>query len=292
MANERIHIVPHDQGWALKREGSTKIESEHKTQQEALDAGRDLARKDEADIVVHRQDGTFRNVLTFTSDPMNGKNNGNDSGTRAQTQDLFSVGSRISWGAVVAGAAIALTMNAVLWMGGVALGITVSDQVTAKTLTVGAALWMMASTLASLFVGGFVVSRLTAGENHEEAVMYGVSLWGFMFAFSLILAGMGVNTGAQLASLKPASSTATNLNDEALSAANLTAEQRERYESKLKAAREDAGELSATAAAWWGFTALALSLCAAIGGAWLGAGPDFILVQRPVRQSAMIQPST
>ena len=101
---ERIHIVPHEpEGWALKREGASKVESVHPTQKAAIDAGRDLARDDEVDLVVHRQDGTFRTVLSYTNEPMSDKTNGN--GKKVEAHDLSSVGSRVSWGAVLAGAA-------------------------------------------------------------------------------------------------------------------------------------------------------------------------------------------
>jgi hypothetical protein len=284
-----MHIVPHEQGWALKREGSSQVESVHATQKDAIDAGRDLSRQDEVDLVVHRQDGTFRNVLTYTNEPMNGKNNGD----KVQPHDLFSVGSRVSWPAIVAGATVALAMSAVLWLGGVALGITVSDQVSGQALTLGAALWMLASALASLFVGGYVVCRLTTGEKKKQAVMYGVILWGFMFAASMILAGAGLNTGMQVASLRPASSTETTFNREAYREANLTDTQIAAMERKMQEAREGASELSPTAAAWWAFTSLILSMGAAIGGAWLGAGPNFFFVERSQRGGvATMQPST
>lgn len=273
MASERLHIVPHEQGWALRREGASKVDATYPTQKEAIDAGRDIARTDEVDLVVHRQDGTFRNVLTFT----NGNMNTNGSNKQVQAHDVFSVGSRVSWPAIVAGASVALAMNAVLWLGGAALGITVSDKLGPRALTVAGALWMMASSLASLFVGGFVVSRLTTGEEQQEAVLYGVILWGFLFAVSVFVSGMGVSIGSQIASLRPS----TTLPDrEVLTEAKLTEAQIEQVE-KLRLAREQtAGALSPQAAAWWAFASLILSVGAAIGGAYLGAGPDLFIVTR------------
>src|SRR5207302_4330395 len=123
---------------------------------------------------------------------------------KAETHDLCSVGTRVSWGAIVAGASVALALNAVLWLGGAALGITVSESVSARTLTLAAALWMMCSSLASLFVGGFVVSRMTAREEKSETILYGVILWGFLFACSLALAGAGVAAGTQITGYLPA----------------------------------------------------------------------------------------
>src|SRR5262245_41132357 len=68
MAQDRIHIVTHENGWAVKREGKSDVESVHATQKEAIDAGRDLALKTDADLVLHRTDGTFRKVVSVSGE--------------------------------------------------------------------------------------------------------------------------------------------------------------------------------------------------------------------------------
>jgi len=285
---ERIHIVPHEEGWALKREGASKADSVHPTQKAAIDAGRDLARDDEVDLVVHRQDGTFRTVLSYTNEPMSERTNGNK---KVEAHDLTSVGSRVSWGAVLAGAAIALALNAVLWLGGIALGITLLDQVNGRTLTTVGAIWMLASTLFSLFVGGFMVSRLTAGEDRQEAATYGVILWGVMFAASMLLANAGIVTGTQIASVKPATSSDSWLNADFYDKSGFNQETKDKLEAAKRRANEASGSLSPQAAAWWAFTSLILSMGAAVGGSWLGAGPEFVLV-RFTRRTPQVTPTT
>jgi len=271
---ERIHIVPHEQGWALKREGASKVESVHATQKAAIDAGRDIARDDEVDLVVHRQDGTFRTVLTYTNEPMSDRTNGN--GKKVEAHDLTSVGTRVAWGAVLAGAAIALALNAALWAGGVALGVTLVDQVSGKTLTLVGAIWMLVSTLFSLFVGGFMVSRLTAGEDRQEAATYGVILWGVMFAAMMV---MPIPAGNLFANLRTDTSNAGWLNADYYDKSGFNQDVRDKLEAGKQRAREAAGTLSTEAAAWWAFTALILSMGAAVAGSWLGAGPEFLLVR-------------
>lgn len=285
---DRVHIVPHEEGWALKREGVSKVESVHPTQKAAIDAGRDLARDDEVDLVVHRQDGTFRTVLTYTNEPMSDRTNGN--GKKVEAHDLNSVGSRVSWGAVAAGAAIALALNAVLWMGGIALGITVRDDVHIRTLTIAAAVWMLASSLFSLFVGGFMVSRLTAGEDRQEAATYGVILWGLVFLGSLVLANSGIATGAQLAGTRPGTTSESWLNQDVYKSVGLNETQVASLEAKRNEARAAVGQLDSKSAAWWAFTSLILSLGAAVAGSWLGAGPEFILV-RFTRRAPVVTPT-
>lgn len=276
MSSQRIHIVPHEQGWAIKREGQDKIQSSHATQKEAIDAGRDIARDDEVDLVVHRQDGTFRNVLTYTND-MNEHTKSSGNGTRVQAHDVIPVGSRVSWSAIAAGAAIALTVNAILWMGGLAIGITVVDNVSGRMLTIWSAVWLLVSTLISMFLGGLVVSRVTTGEDKTEAVLYGVIMWGFMAVCSLALAGSGLSTGAQLASIRPLSGNDPWLDTKYSEEMNLTEAQREKAEAINAKAKSAAGELNPTAAAWWAFTTLVLSLGAAVGGSLIGSGPEFML---------------
>jgi hypothetical protein len=199
-----------------------------------------------------------------------------NNGKKVEAHDLYSVGSRVSWGAIVAGASVALALNAVLWLGGAALGITVNDKVTTRTLTVMAALWMLCSTLASLFVGGFVVSRLTAREDSGEAILYGVILWGFMFAMTMALSATGVAVGTQMANL------AVNASDTSVgrSTANMNQAQIDDLNRRIQEERERSGGLSPQAAAWWAFATLVLSMGAAVGGSWLGSGPDFFLVTR------------
>ena len=49
--------------------------------------------------------------------------------------------------------------------------------------------------LASLFVGGWVATQMTAGETHREAVIYGILTWASVTAVSLVMVGMGVRAG-------------------------------------------------------------------------------------------------
>ncbi|MGQ0801269.1 MAG: DUF2188 domain-containing protein [Pseudomarimonas sp.] len=41
-----VHIVPHPEGWAVKIEGNERASSVHQTQDLAIAAGRDRARRD------------------------------------------------------------------------------------------------------------------------------------------------------------------------------------------------------------------------------------------------------
>src|SRR5437764_1744689 len=198
MAQERSHIVTHENGWAVKREGKTEPESVHPTQKEAIDAGRDLALKTDADLVVHRADGTFRKVVSVNGEEenMNDRENANRTERRRiEADDVVSVGSRISWGAVLAGASVALALMFALGTLSTAIGFSARDVASDRALFAGAVICSIVTVVASLFVGGFVVSRITAGEDKTEALTYGVVLWGVLFAISAALATTGTSLG-------------------------------------------------------------------------------------------------
>lgn len=56
-----LHVVPDDfEGWALKDESATEPEGYYDKQEDAIAAGRELARKNGVKLYVHGQDGLMR----------------------------------------------------------------------------------------------------------------------------------------------------------------------------------------------------------------------------------------
>lgn len=64
-----IHVVPHAEGWAVKREGSSRASGVHPTQTEALSRGRDMAKQDKVELVTHGKDGRIRDSDSYGNDP-------------------------------------------------------------------------------------------------------------------------------------------------------------------------------------------------------------------------------
>ena len=64
-----IHIVPHKDGWARKKEGGSRAGSVHETQKDAIQQGRKQARRERAELVIHRKDGTIRDSDSYGNDP-------------------------------------------------------------------------------------------------------------------------------------------------------------------------------------------------------------------------------
>ncbi len=59
------HVVPYENGWAVRREGNKRITSKHRRQDTAINKAKRLARKYKADVIIHRQDGSIRDRINY-----------------------------------------------------------------------------------------------------------------------------------------------------------------------------------------------------------------------------------
>lgn len=59
------HVVPYENGWAVRREGNKRITSKHRKQTTAIRKAKSIARKRKADVIIHRQDGTIRDRINY-----------------------------------------------------------------------------------------------------------------------------------------------------------------------------------------------------------------------------------
>ncbi|MCB2156547.1 DUF2188 domain-containing protein [bacterium] len=66
---KRIHVVPHEGGFAAKREGTNRAGSVHPTQQEAIEAAQTTARRERGEVIIHRRNGQIRDSDSYGSDP-------------------------------------------------------------------------------------------------------------------------------------------------------------------------------------------------------------------------------
>jgi hypothetical protein len=276
MAKDVLHVVPNDEGWGVKREGNERLSSTHGTQKEAIDSARTLAREGD-DIVIHRPDGTIRDRLTYAAAAgTNGEARLADAEVRTalRPRDLVSVGSRVSWQAILAGLAVTVATYVCLMLLAVAVGASTVDHVQNRTFATGAAIVGIVTLLASLILGGFVTSRLSTGETAGEAVVYGVLLWAALF-FVMLLTGtnLGSNFGLMPRVAQQPGAVARPAPD--LAAANAQGPGAE----ALARGEQLVADMDPVALAWWSFGGMVLSVLAAIAGSVLGAGPE--LVFRP-----------
>ena len=65
-----LHVVPRSEGWAVRKEGSSRAVSTHNTQREAIDAAREVARLKHGELIIHRRDGRIADRASYNSDPL------------------------------------------------------------------------------------------------------------------------------------------------------------------------------------------------------------------------------
>lgn len=67
--SKRIHVVPHGDSWATRREGASRVGSIHTTQTAATEAARSTAFRERGEVVIHRPDGRIRDANSYGNDP-------------------------------------------------------------------------------------------------------------------------------------------------------------------------------------------------------------------------------
>lgn len=105
-----------------------------------------------------------------------------------------SLPSRVSWGAVFAGAVVALTIGLMLnalgaGLGATAVDATARDTPSASTFGIGAAIWVLVSNLIGLAAGGYVAARLSGTSDNTDGTLHGLAVWGTTFLISAVLLG-------------------------------------------------------------------------------------------------------
>jgi hypothetical protein len=62
------HVVPYQDGWAVRREGNKRITSKHRKQSTAINKAKVLAKRYDADVVIHRESGGIRDRISYRED--------------------------------------------------------------------------------------------------------------------------------------------------------------------------------------------------------------------------------
>lgn len=59
------HVVPHDEGWAIKGEGNERYTGIYDTQQEAIKRAKDIAWNYRSSVIIHGRDGMIRDRISY-----------------------------------------------------------------------------------------------------------------------------------------------------------------------------------------------------------------------------------
>lgn len=59
------HVVPNNGKWGVRGEGNSRITSTHDTQQQAIDAAKPIAQRNNSGVVIHRPNGQIRDSDSY-----------------------------------------------------------------------------------------------------------------------------------------------------------------------------------------------------------------------------------
>jgi hypothetical protein len=62
------HVVTHDDGWAFRRDGSSRVTATFDTQAEAIAAARAVAINQQAELFIHGRNGQIRERRSYGND--------------------------------------------------------------------------------------------------------------------------------------------------------------------------------------------------------------------------------
>lgn len=72
---KNVHVVPRIGDWAVRREGAQRDSSHHDIQADGIDAARQTARRDSAELFIHGRNGQIRERDSFGHDLFPPKDN-------------------------------------------------------------------------------------------------------------------------------------------------------------------------------------------------------------------------
>lgn len=101
---------------------------------------------------------------------------------------------RVSWGAIIAGALVAVAVGAMLNVLGLAVGATAVDATargtpSASSFGIGAGIWLLVSNLIGLAAGGYTAARLSGTSDGTDSTLHALGVWALTFLVSAALLG-------------------------------------------------------------------------------------------------------
>ena len=68
MSKKNQHIVKHPEGWAVKGVGNSKATIITETKKEAIAAGKEIAKNQQSELIIHGKDGKIQEKNTYGND--------------------------------------------------------------------------------------------------------------------------------------------------------------------------------------------------------------------------------
>lgn len=63
--SQHQHVVPHEEGWAVKGEGNERYSGVFDTQKQAIKRAREIAENYKSDVIIHGKDGSIRDRMSY-----------------------------------------------------------------------------------------------------------------------------------------------------------------------------------------------------------------------------------
>lgn len=105
----------------------------------------------------------------------------------------------VSWGAIIAGAILAISLQFMLGLLGTGIGLVSANPEDGMNISAfgwGAAIWLALTFIISLFAGGFVASRLSANMANYAGALNSLVVWALVVGLNLFMAGAGISNVA------------------------------------------------------------------------------------------------
>ena len=122
---------------------------------------------------------------------------------------------KVSWGAIAAGAVLALVVQLVLNMLGIGLGAATIDPTatgnpSASSLTIVAGIWFAASGILAALIGGYAAGRLAAKPRQSTTAWHGLIAWAVstLVIFYLLTTAVGSIVGGTFRTVASVASSA------------------------------------------------------------------------------------
>ncbi|UPL48000.1 phage holin family protein [Hymenobacter sublimis] len=128
-----------------------------------------------------------RVVATYTDTPLS---------ARPGVAGVVPAVKRISWGAILAGAVLALVIQLALSLLGLGIGLGTVDPLEEQNpmagIGIGAAIWWVVSMLVSLYLGATVASRLAGIPRPIDGLLHGLLTWSVVTLLTFYLLSTAV----------------------------------------------------------------------------------------------------
>lgn len=115
-----------------------------------------------------------------------------------ESHTLASAINRVSWGAIFAGAVVAVVTQIALSLMGLGLGLGAFDPATSddtiRGLGIGAGIWLLLSTIVSFYTGGYVAGRMAGLPKRNDGMLHGIVTWGLVSLFTVYLASSAIGS--------------------------------------------------------------------------------------------------